>query len=232
MLNFTTLGIVFCLAGLMAAAHAQQTVPPIPQTPPTAAPRPLPQADSALQAELQRRTREALDQAPVRSGIPDVRVNPAHRINIEEVLRQAEKLHQPNEQASNGPMVFVSLSMPANTLMQLARDAKSVNGVLIMRGSVNGSLRQTVAAVGRLSQQGVEIMIDPTAFKRYGVQVVPSVMVDLGGSQGCEAQQACAQRSALIEGDVSLAYALEHIQKTSPDGPLRQQVGQWLTQMR
>jgi type-F conjugative transfer system pilin assembly protein TrbC len=229
------LSLLMGVMGVMGEVSAQQVAPVAPQAAHQGAAAPtrqaLPQADSALQAELQRRTREALDQAPVRAGVPDVRVNPAHRINIEEVLQQAAKLDQPNEQKISGPMVFVSLSMPRNTLTQLAKDAKKVNGVLIMRGTVGGSLRQTVTAVQRLSQQGVEIMIDPLAFKRYGVQVVPSVMVDLGGGQGCDAQQACAQRSALVEGDVSLSYALQHIHKTAPEGLLRQRVGQWVAQI-
>ena len=185
---------------------------------------PLPQVP--LSEEQRQRTKEALSQTPQRYGLPDVRVKPSQRVDINEVLRSAPKIER---ESSSGPIVFVSLSMPLGSLVRLAADAQKVGGVLVMRGTVNGSLKQTVEAVQRLSEQGVEIQIDPQAFGRYQVSVVPAMVVDLSGPQGCEATKACANRSPLIEGDVSLGYSLAYIARNTRPGKLRTEVDRWLS---
>lgn len=185
---------------------------------------PVPQVP--LSEEQRQRTKEALSQTPQRYGLPDVRVKPSQRVDINEVLRSAPKIER---ESSSGPIVFVSLSMPLGSLVRLAADAQKVGGVLVMRGTVNGSLKQTVEAVQRLSEQGVEIQIDPQAFGRYQVSVVPSMVVDLSGPQGCEATKACSNRSPVIEGDVSLGYSLAYIARNTRPGKLRTEVDRWLS---
>lgn len=182
---------------------------------------PLP--DTQMTDDQLERTRRALQQAP-RKGMPDISVAPRSRMELNDLLRSAPKIEQ---EGHFGPLVFVSLAVPMPSLVQLASDAKKVGGVLVMRGTINGSLKQTVAALQRLSEQGVEVQIDPQSFTRYGVTVVPSVLVDLGGSGGCEATRSCTDRSALIEGDVTLGHALEHIARTTGSKRLRSQVQQW-----
>lgn len=185
--------------------------------------RPLPEV--RITDELREQTKRALSQEPKR-GIPDVEVSRRNSVDIKDLLRSAPKV---DTEHRTGPIVFVSLSVPMGSLVQLASDAKSVGGVLVMRGTVNGSLAQTVAAVQRLAQQGVEVQIDPQAFTRYQVSVVPSVVVDLSGQSGCEATRACADRSALVEGDVTLRHSLDHIAKTTKSKRLKGQVEQWIT---
>ncbi len=182
--------------------------------------------DATLSAEERRRIQEALGQTPAPGRLPDLQVRRPQGIDLNEVLRSAPKVER---EAGNGPIVFVSLSMPRPSLLRLAADAQRINGALVMRGTVNGSLRQTVEAVRQLSEQGVEIQIDPQAFERYQVKVVPSVVVDLTGSAGCEAAKACADRSAVIEGDVTLRHALTYITRFSKPGKLQNRVKQWLS---
>ncbi len=190
------------------------------------APVKIPVPDGNLSDEQRKRTREALSQEPQRYGMPEPRIQRSQRVDLNELLRTAPKV---DRVASSGPIVFVSLSMPMGSLVRLAGDAQRVGGVLVMRGTVNGSLKQTVEAVQRLSEQGVEVQIDPQAFARYQVEVVPAMVVDLSGPQGCEAAKACANRSALIEGDVSLAYSLAHIARTSKPGKLKTEVDRWVS---
>jgi conjugal transfer pilus assembly protein TrbC len=178
--------------------------------------------------EQRKRTQEALRQTPGRYGLPDVRVQRSQRVDINEVLRTAPKVER---DTATGPIVFVSLSMPMGSLVRLAADAQKVGGVLVMRGTVNGSLKQTVEAVQRLSEKGVEVQIDPQAFTRYQVTAVPAMVVDLSGPQGCEATKACANRSPLVEGDVSLKYSLEYIARTSRPGRLKTEADRWIAML-
>lgn len=186
---------------------------------------PLP--DGRSTAEQAERTRRALEQAP-RGGMPEVSVTRRQQLDLNELLRAAPKVESEH---TSGPVVFVSLSMPQGSLLRLAHDAQKIGGVLVMRGTVNGSLKQTVAAVQRLSAQGVEVQIDPQAFTRYGVSVVPSVVLDLGGVSGCDTSRSCRDRSALIEGDVTLRHSLEHMARTASSQRVRAQAREWVASL-
>lgn len=119
-------------------------------------------------------------------------------------------------------LVFVSLSMPRPTLTLLAEQAARARATLVLRGVHDNSLARTVARVRSLvGQHPAAVQIDPQAFSRYGVTVVPTVVVvRAGAAQAACAQQSCpADPSAFVgvAGDVSLDYALEHVARHAPD---------------
>lgn len=123
---------------------------------------------------------------------------------------------------SSGPilMVFISLSMPQATLQRLVDQAARAKASLLIRGLAKGSLRDTVAKVqGLIGQRQVAIQIDPQAFERYAVVQVPSFVIVRGGARPLPcANGSCAspQDFVRLAGDVSLDYALSHIQRNAP----------------
>ncbi len=126
---------------------------------------------------------------------------------------------------SSGPilMVFISLSMPQATLQRLVDQASRAKASLLIRGLTKGSLRDTVAQVQSLiGQRKVAIQIDPQAFERYAVVQVPSFVIVRSGAR-LASTTACAYGSCAspedfvrLAGDVSLDYALSHIQRHAP----------------
>ena len=90
--------------------------------------------------------------------------------------------------------VFVSFSMPKDTLKALAREVKAHKGVLVIRGLVENSFVQTAK---RLQEVGEGVILDPTLFKDYDVKVVPTFVLN---------HKHAYQK---IAGNISLAYALE-----------------------
>jgi conjugal transfer pilus assembly protein TrbC len=160
-------------------------------------------------------------QATPSSGLPHVATpRPAQtQIDLQAMVKSLsgavpdEVRHRPT-----GPLIFVSLSLPETSLDKLSQDAKVVNATLVMRGMVNGSLRKTAEALSAYSRQGVNMVIDPQAFQRYGVYVVPAFVIDLATSadSNCSAASACnGLQSPVIEGDVSLAHAMRGIASRS-----------------
>lgn len=133
----------------------------------------------------------------------------------EDRMAQAQSL-------ASGPglLVFVSFSMPQQTLERLVEQAARAKASLVLRGFVNGSLQETVLRVQRLiGQREVTLQIDPQAFDRFAIAKTPSFVLVRDGAQSkpCSSGQCfAAEAFASTAGDVSLEYALLHIQRTAP----------------
>ena len=79
-------------------------------------------------------------------------------------------------------LLFTSLSVPAASWRQWARDAARTGTPLVLRGVGAGGLRATVKAVGdRLGGHDAGVAIDPRLFRLFGVTRVPAVVVVPGG---------------------------------------------------
>jgi len=119
-----------------------------------------------------------------------------------------------------GLFVFISLSMPQATLQRLVDQAARAQASLFIRGFAGGSLRTTVAQVqGLIGQRQVAIQIDPLAFDRFAIERVPSFVLVRDGTRPVScASGICAPPEGFLRttGDVSLDYALEHMQRRAP----------------
>ena len=112
-------------------------------------------------------------------------------------------------------VVFMSLSVPAPSWREWAREAAAIGAPLVLRGVGEGGLRQTVKAVGeRLGGAEAGVAVDPRLFRLFGIDRVPAVVVAPGGIAGC-ASRGCADDPApphdMVTGNIGLAAALEAI---------------------
>ena len=119
-----------------------------------------------------------------------------------------------------GLLVFVSFSMPQPTLERLLEQAALAKATLLLRGFVNGSLQETVLRAQRLiGQRDVAVQIDPQAFDRFAIDKTPSFVLVRDGAKSvpCASGQ-CFATDGFVRtaGDVSLDYALEHMQRMAP----------------
>ncbi|WP_265941861.1 type-F conjugative transfer system pilin assembly protein TrbC [Dechloromonas sp. A34] len=122
--------------------------------------------------------------------------------------------------AGPGLFIFVSLTMPRATLQRLVDQAARAKATIVIRGFANGLLRDTVAQVqGLIGKRQVAIQIDPLAFDRFAITKVPSFVLVRDGTRpvAC-ASGSCAPADSFLRstGDVSLDYALEHMQRSAP----------------
>ena len=118
---------------------------------------------------------------------------------------------------ANAPeiLLFTSLSVPAASWRQWARDAARIGAPLVMRGVAEGSLRATVKRIGgRLGGAEAGVAIDPRLFRLFGVTRVPAVVVVPGGVPAC-GSRGCSDDPApphdRVTGNIGLAAALEAI---------------------
>ena len=112
-------------------------------------------------------------------------------------------------------LLFTSLSVPAASWRQWARDAARIGAPLVLRGVAQSSLRATVGRIGdRLGGHDAGVAIDPRLFRLFGVTRVPAVIVVPGGvppcrSRGCSGDAAPAHD--VVTGNIGLAAALEAV---------------------
>ena len=119
-------------------------------------------------------------------------------------------------------LIFTSLSVPAASWRQWARDAARTGAPLVLRGVGEGGLPKTAKAIGdRLGGAEAGVAIDPRLFRLFGVTRVPAVAVVPGGVPACRSR-GCADDPApphdLVTGNIGLAAALEAVAEEGDAG--------------
>lgn len=100
-----------------------------------------------------------------------------------------------NQANSDGIVyIFVSFSMPKESLKTLAVEARKHNNVLVIRGLIENSFLKTAML---LKDLGESVVLDPLLFREYNVVVVPTFI------------KAAQTGYKKISGNITLAYALE-----------------------
>ena len=121
-------------------------------------------------------------------------------------------------------LIFVSFAMPEATFQRLVDQSARAGATLVLRGLVNGSIRDTVTRMQALiGSRRVGVQIDPEAFERYGITRTPTFVVTVDGATPANcAAGACSapQQYAKVAGDVTLEYAMQHLNRDSR-GPTR-----------
>ena len=162
-------------------------------------------------------TRSIVDRALERAGETARRTVPGSSGETPDPL-PAER-HAPSLAAGRANaaeiLLFTSLSVPAASWRQWARDAARIGAPLVMRGVAEGSLRTTVKRIGdRLGGHDAGVAIDPRLFRLFGVTRVPAVVVVPGGVPPCT-NPGCSGDPApphdRVTGNIGLAAALEAI---------------------
>jgi type-F conjugative transfer system pilin assembly protein TrbC len=108
--------------------------------------------------------------------------------------QQDSKPMSMNQEDTGSLYIFISFSMPKETLKFLAVEAKKHKAVLVIRGLIENSFLKTAIF---LKELGEGVVLDPLLFREYNVVVVPTFM---------KKHQAGYKK---ISGNITLAYALE-----------------------
>jgi len=119
-----------------------------------------------------------------------------------------------------GLLVFVSFSLPRTTLQALVDQAEQTGATLVLRGVRHRSLHKTMLEVRELiGERRVAWVIDPTAFERFDVAVVPSFVLTAPqlAAASCTQRECMAPEAfAKVAGEVPIARALEEMQARAP----------------
>lgn len=112
-------------------------------------------------------------------------------------------------------IAFVTLGMPQEGLLRLARDVKRVGGVMVLRGTKHGldpgMWQKSLEAMKPVADTGVELQINPPLFDQFKITRVPTIVVSPGGvsEKACGEAECKNPAFGKIIGDVTLAYAMD-----------------------
>lgn len=114
-------------------------------------------------------------------------------------------------------LIFVSFAMPEATLQRLVEQAARAGATLVLRGLVNGSIRDTVTRMQALiGSRRVAVQIDPEAFDRHGITRTPTfvLVMDGAGTEACPSRL-CGSSAQFVKvaGDVTLDYAIRYLNR-------------------
>lgn len=108
---------------------------------------------------------------------------------------------KPSEKTSpllegNKPLIFVSSSMPIESLKRLAYQAVQHGAILVIRGMVKDSMLETAKLVDQIDHP---LEIDPKLFEQFEIQKVPVFLINHATSWH------------KVSGNVELNFALEDV---------------------
>lgn len=120
------------------------------------------------------------------------------------------------EPARDGAVyVAVSLSMPPQSLRQLAIDAQAMGAQVVIRGLVDNSLTKTMTLIKSSfdDKTAAGIAIDPNVFRSFGVSAVPTFIVARSPVEPCPGIDCVTAAPAFdrVVGNVSLREALRQV---------------------
>lgn len=149
------------------------------------------------------------------------------------VAYSAYKEQDPSSQSTvpvvhDSVYIFISFSMPKESLQQWAAQAKKISAPLVIQGLVDDSFTKTQQAVSALANEGQGgVVLDPRLFRQYHIQQVPAVVVVHSNIlKPCLLNQSCwnSEVSDVIRGDIGLESALQAIADRGDTAPVAQRL--------
>jgi conjugal transfer pilus assembly protein TrbC len=167
--------------------------------------------DEAMQAQRDRSAKitSRAQGMPNQQTMPNIDASKLKNADPSRIIEQYQTLKDGVEtaQREEGFLIFVSLSMPKESLNRLVDQAIKYKAPLVIRGTLNDSLATTVAKVSEvLNKREAEFQIDPRLFTRFSIATVPA-FVAISPDNG---------KWATVLGDVSAGYALETMERSMP----------------
>jgi conjugal transfer pilus assembly protein TrbC len=165
---------------------------------------------------------DALEEAVRRVKIPQGEVNPKFEVdgNVELNPEKITEMYESFKSRGHGDhkldqvMLFVSLSMPEESLRRFANQAKLAGVPLVFRGLRygvgRGNTERGIAMLKPYAKLGARTVIHPVLFRDYDVVQVPTLVVTGGARAGCESSE-CGAPPVKVTGDASLDYLLEQV---------------------
>ena len=137
-------------------------------------------------------------------------------VNLEALLARGSPVLAQNYQSLDAYglfIVFVSLSMPKASLVDIVQAVHKAGGKVIIRGMIDNNMQKTIRRTRDIiaTAKVGEINIDPRPFDMFGVQSVPTFIMTTQSINNC-LDVKCTTKPVYdkLVGNVSVEIALEN----------------------
>lgn len=197
--------------------------------------------DAAIKREFDKQSKRsaaAISQADrqsklMRAPVPDVGKAPP--VAAPDPASIAKRYETMGSIEDSSLFIMVSFSMPIESIDRLAEQSSKVGATMVLRGVLEGSLTKTAETVARIVKRHpkLQLQIDPTLYRRFGINQVPTFILTRGAFDSRTCGKECGTNDAFasVAGDVTLDYALDQLARQRRD-PLSQLAERKLRKLR
>jgi len=139
-------------------------------------------------------------------------------VDIGKLANQGQDIYRSTEndekRYESQVLIFISSSMPDQTVTRYLNQSRRINASLVLRGFVDDTLLKTkkylhdILVATANPEADSSILIDPTLFNRFSITQVPSIVVTESEVQPCMKDACPPPVHHVVSGDVSLGWAL------------------------
>lgn len=164
-----------------------------------------------------------LDNAPMIKNMTDVKPRLIDEIPFDRIEKERLAVTDQLEKERISVLVFVSSSMPENTIKQIMISTEKIGGTILLQGFVDGDFAKTrewllnIMGSDAESSLNPNLAIDPTAFDRFDISTVPVYMAISGGLAACTNDQCPIPEHILLSGNVEVPWALRKLGDGKPE---------------
>jgi conjugal transfer pilus assembly protein TrbC len=149
--------------------------------------------------------------------IYDFNINKDTKLDIDGISKQSANLFKKGNSVEKDPdypdlMLFVSMSMPQESLTEYAKQAKDIGAVLIFRGLDGGKISTMQKSVSEWDKSKTELLIHPALYKAYKINKVPAFVMAREFGVNTDKNIIVDEKDYVkIEGDISIDQSLTFI---------------------
>lgn len=125
-----------------------------------------------------------------------------------------------DHQSVSDAIIFVSFSMPKQSLEQWLAVSRQLHIPLVLRGMIDNSIKKTEQAIIPLVKKvHGGFQINPVLFRSFNIQQVPAIVVI--NHHGCRTDAECGDKKQfdVIYGQTTMNYALSQLSEKGEQAP-------------
>jgi conjugal transfer pilus assembly protein TrbC len=137
-------------------------------------------------------------------------------LQTQSAITDNQKKTPSNQEKQKNPtaIIFVSFSMPDESIVTYLRDAKKIHASVVIRGLINNSFKETFLKMSSIVQQagGGGVELNPPLFKKFTISRVPAVVI-VPDNQILSSKKSSSTEADfdVVYGDIPLFNALKII---------------------